>query len=287
MNRQLIELYDEYTHGGLGRRDFLRRLGQIAGGAAAAAALLPLLENRCALAATVAQDDPALKTARAGFDGPAGRVACYVAHPADGSGRYAAVIVIHENRGLNAHIEDVARRLAMAGFLAIAPDALSGSGGTPADEDEARRRISALDTEAALGLYLAALRHAARHERGTGQVGCVGFCWGGGISGRLAARSTELTAAVVFYGMPPAAEEAAMIRVPLLLHYAGRDTRINDAVPVFEATLKAAGARYELHMVPDVDHAFHNDTNAARYNADAAKLAWHRTVAFFTRELDS
>jgi len=285
MNRQLIELYDEYTHGGLGRRDFLRRLGQIAGGAAAAAALLPLLENRCALAATVAQDDPALKTARAGFDGPAGRVACYVAHPADGSGRYAAVIVIHENRGLNAHIEDVARRLAMAGFLAIAPDALSGSGGTPADEDEARRRISALDTEAALGLYLAALRHAARHERGTGQVGCVGFCWGGGMAGRLAANSPELSAAVVFYGMPPVPAEAARIRAPMLLNYAGNDSRINDAVPAFEKALNSSGTRYELHMYPDVEHAFHNDTNAARYNAEAAALAWKRTIEFLTREL--
>jgi carboxymethylenebutenolidase len=285
MNRRIIELYDEYTHGGMDRRDFLRRLGRIAGGAAAAAALLPLLENRYAAAATIAPDDPALKIARASFDGPAGPVACYVTHAGAGPKRRPAVIVIHENRGLNAHIEDVARRLAMAGFLAIAPDALSGSGGTPANEDEARRRISELDAEAALGLYLAAVRHAASHGRGTGKVGCVGFCWGGGMAGRVAANSPELSAAVVFYGMPPAAEEAARVRSPLLLHYAGRDTRINDTVPAFETALRAAGRRYELHMYADVDHAFHNDTNAARYDAAAATLAWQRTIDFLRREL--
>jgi len=287
MNRRVIELYDEYTHGGMDRREFLLRLARAAGGAAAATVLLPMLENRYAQAATVAPDDPSIMIGRERFDGPAGPVNAYVVWPAKAPARRGAVVVIHENRGLNAHIEDVARRLAKAGFAAVAPDALSGSGGTPTNEDEARKLIGELDRETALGIYLAAVQHAAKHPHGAGKVGCVGFCWGGGISGRLAARSTELTAAVVFYGMPPAAEEAAMIRVPLLLHYAGRDTRINDAVPAFEATLKAAGARYELHMVPDVDHAFHNDTNAARYNADAAKLAWHRTVAFFTRELDS
>ncbi|HEY5559988.1 MAG TPA: dienelactone hydrolase family protein [Steroidobacteraceae bacterium] len=287
MNRRVIELYDEYTHGGMDRREFLLRLARAAGGAAAATVLLPMLENRYAQAATVAPDDPSIMIGRERFDGPAGPVNAYVVWPAKAPARRGAVVVIHENRGLNAHIEDVARRLAKAGFAAVAPDALSGSGGTPTNEDEARKLIGELDRETALGIYLAAVQHAAKHPHGAGKVGCVGFCWGGGISGRLAARSTELTAAVVFYGMPPAAEEAAMIRVPLLLHYAGRDTRINDAVPAFEATLKAAGARYELHMVPDVDHAFHNDTNAARYNADAAKLAWRRTVAFFTRELDS
>ena len=171
------------------------------------------------------------------------------------------------------------------GFAAVAPDALSGSGGTPANEDEARKRIGELDRDTALGIYLAAVRHAAEHPHGHGKVGCVGFCWGGGMAGRLAANSPGLNAAVVFYGMPPAAEEAAKIRVPLLLNYAGNDERINTAVPAFEAALKAANARYELHMYPGVEHAFHNDTNAARYNAEAAALAWARTVEFLTREL--
>ena len=195
------------------------------------------------------------------------------------------MVVIHENRGLNPHIEDVARRLAKAGFLAIAPDVLSASGGTPADPDEARKRIGELDPEIALGAFLSAAFYANRNRRSTGKVGCVGFCWGGGMAGRLAAKSKQLDAAVVFYGMPPSAEEAAEIRVPLLLHYAGLDTRINEAVPAFEQVLKAAGRRYELHTYPGVDHAFHNDTNAARYNADAAALAWQRTVEFLTREL--
>lgn len=285
MNRRVIELYDEYTHGGLDRRSFLRGLARLAGSAAATAALLPLLENRYAEAATVAPDDPALKTGRDTFDAPGGAIACYVARPAGRPKRRPAVVVIHENRGLNAHIEDVARRLAHAGFFAIAPDALSASGGTPRDEDLARKQIGELAREAALGIYLAAVRYAVTHEHSTGKVGCVGFCWGGGMAGRLAANSPELAAAVVFYGMPPAADEAGRVHVPLLLNYAGLDTRINDAVPAFEAALKGAGRRYELHMYADVDHAFHNDTNAARYSADAAALAWQRTVEFLTREL--
>jgi len=285
MNHRIIQLYDDYTHGTMPRREFLSRLARVAGGAAAAAALLPLLENRYAQAATVAADDPSIMAGREHFAGPAGPVKAYVAWPARVRAGQGAVVVIHENRGLNAHIEDVARRLAKAGFAALAPDALSGSGGTPANEDEARKRIGELDRETALGIYLAAVRHAAAHPHGHGKVGCVGFCWGGGMSGRLAANSEELDAAVVFYGMPPAADEAARIRVPIMLHYAGRDDRINAAVPAFDAALRASGARFEMHLYPDVDHAFHNDTNAARYNADAAQLAWRRTVEFLTREL--
>ena len=285
MNRNILQLYDDFTHGTMPRREFLSRLARVAGSAAAAAALLPLLENRYALAATVAPDDPSIMAGRERFDGPAGPVNAYVAWPTKAPGRRGAVVVIHENRGLNAHIEDVARRVAKAGFAAVAPDALSGTGGTPADEDEARKRIGELDGKQALGIYLAAVRHASAHPHGTGKVGCVGFCWGGSMSGRLAANSKELDAAVVFYGMPPDAGETAKIHVPLQLHYAGRDERINAAVPAFDAALRASGARFEMHMYPDVDHAFHNDTNAARYNADAATLAWRRTVEFLTREL--
>jgi len=287
MNRHIIQLYDDYTHGTMPRREFLSRLARIAGGAAAASALLPLLENRYAQAATVAPDDPSIMAGRERFDGPAGPVNAYVVWPAKAPARRGAVVIIHENRGLNAHIEDVARRLAKAGFAAVAPDALSGSGGTPTNEDEARKLIGELDREAALGIYLAAVRHAAKHPHGAGKVGCVGFCWGGGMSGRLAVNSQELDAAVVFYGMPPAADEASRVRVPIMLHYAGRDDRINAAVPAFDAALRASGARFEMHLYPDVDHAFHNDTNAARYNADAANLAWRRTVEFLTRELDT
>lgn len=285
MNRRVIALYDEFTHGSMGRREFLLRLARIAGSAAAAAALLPLLENRYAHAATVAPDDPRLLTGRESFEGPGGPVNCYVAHPRESPKRRPAVVVIHENRGLNAHIEDVTRRFAREGYLAIAPDALTGSGGTPANEDEARKRIGELQPITALGIYLAAVGHAASHDHSNERVGCIGFCWGGGMAGRLAAHSKELRAAVVFYGMPPAADEAGRIHVPLLLHYAGRDQRINAAVPAFEHALRAAGVKYELHTYPDVDHAFHNDTNAARYNADAALRAWKRTLAFLEREL--
>lgn len=285
MNRHIIQLYDAYTHGGMDRREFLSRLARTAGGAAAAATLLPLLGNRYANAAVVAPDDPSIMAGRERFDGPAGTVNAYVVWPTKAPAHRGAVVVIHENRGLNAHIEDVARRLAKAGFAAVAPDALSGSGGTPANEDEARKLIGELDRDTALGIYLAAVRHAATHPHGQGKVGCVGFCWGGAMSGRLAAHAKELDAAVVFYGMPPDAGEAATIRVPLLLNYAGRDERINAAVPAFEETLKVIKARYELHVYADVDHAFHNDTNAARYNAAAAQLAWRRTLEFLAREL--
>ncbi len=283
--RSAIDLYDEYTHGTMPRRQFLARLARLAGSAAAASLLLPLLENRYAIAATVAVDDPALQTGRERFDAPGGAVDAYVARPKAGNPKRPAVVVIHENRGLNAHIEDVARRVALAGFLAIAPDALTASGGTPANEDEARKLIGELDRERALGMYLSAVEYGEGHGHGTGKVGCVGFCWGGGMSGRLAANSKALDAAVVFYGMPPAPEEAARVRVPLLLHYAGLDTRINAAVPAFEQALKAAGAKYQLYTYDGVDHAFHNDTSTARYNGEAAALAWRRTVEFLTKEL--
>jgi carboxymethylenebutenolidase len=285
MKRDVIALYDEYTHGSMPRRDFLSRLARLAGGTTAASLLLPLLENRYAAATTVAPDDPALAAGRESFGAPDGDVAAYVARPGAGPPRRPAVVVIHENRGLNAHIEDVARRLAQAGFLAIAPDALSGSGGTPANEDEARRLIGELDRERALRIYLAAVEYADGHPHGSGRVGCVGFCWGGGMSGRLAAHSQALDAAVAFYGMPPSAEEARRVRVPLLLHYAGLDARINAAVPAFRGALDYVGARYELHRYEGAEHAFHNDTNAARYDAAAASLAWRRTLDFLAREL--
>ena len=284
-DREAIALYDEYTHGTMPRREFLARLARIAGGTAAATLVLPVLENHYAAAATVPADDPALVIGRERIDAPGGAVEAYVACPKAVPAKRPAVVVIHENRGLNAHIEDVARRFARAGFLAIAPDALTGKGGSPANEDEARRLIGELDREQALAMYVAAVKFADAHPHSTGKVGCVGFCWGGGMAGRLAANCEELDAAVVFYGMPPAAEETASVRVPLLLHYAGLDSRINAAVPAFEKELKAAGAKYQLYMYDGVEHAFHNDTNAARYDAEAAALAWKRTVDFLNAGL--
>lgn len=284
MDRNIIELYDEYTHAPLERRVFLDRLAKLAGGTAAAYALLPLLENNYAKAQIVAADDPGLKTARIAYPGPAGDVQGYLAAPADG-GRKPAVIVIHENRGLNAHIEDLARRVAKAGFLALAPDLLTPLGGTPKDEDKARELIGQTKPADAVANLQAAVTWLASHPQGTGKVGAVGFCWGGGMSNRLAIAEPRLGAAVVFYGPSPAVEDVPKIKAPLQLHYAGLDKRINDGVPPYIDALEANDKAFEKHMYDGVDHAFNNDANAARYNADAAKLAWGRTIDFLSKHL--
>jgi carboxymethylenebutenolidase len=193
--------------------------------------------------------------------------------------------VIHENRGLNAHIENVARRAAQAGFLALAPDCLSPAGGTPPNEDEAREKIGALDKDAVVADLIAARRWLAEHKRSTGRVGAMGFCWGGGMVNLLAAADPDLAAGVVFYGMSPPLDKVHAIRARLLLHYAGLDERINAGVPAYEEALKTAGVSYRLHMYDGVQHAFHNDANAARYDPAAAALAWKRTVEFLKEAL--
>lgn len=284
IDRRIIELYDEYTHAPLDRRVFIDRLAKLAGGAAAAFALLPALENNYARAAVVAADDPALKTARVSFPGGAGPVNGYLAVPADGK-RAPAVVVVHENRGLNAHIEDVARRVAKAGFIALAPDLLTPLGGTPTDEDKARELIGQTRPAQAVADLQGAVAWLAGREGGNGKVGSVGFCWGGGMSNRLAVAEPGLGAAVVYYGPSPAAEDVPKIKAPLLLHYAGLDKRINDGVPAYVAALQAANKSFEKYEYEGVDHAFNNDANAARYNAAAADLAWGRTIAFLTKHL--
>ena len=284
MDQRIIDLYDEYTHRPLERRLFLERLAKLAGSAAAALALLPILENNYAVAAQVAPDDPGIDAKRVDFPGAAGKVKGYLARPGK-KGKAPAVIVLHENRGLNAHIEDVTRRAAVAGFLALAPDCLSGAGGTPANEDEAREKIGALDREAVVKDLVAARRFLAEHKGSTGRVGAMGFCWGGGMVNLLAAADPDLAAGVVFYGMSPPAEKVPTIRARMLLQYAGLDERINASVPAYEEALKAAGVNYRLHMYDGVQHAFHNDSNAARYDAVAAALAWKRTVEFLKEAL--
>lgn len=281
MDRRIIDLYDEYTHTPLDRRSFMERLTRLAGGTAAALALLPLLENDYARAAQVAPDDGRIQAADIGFDGATGLVTAYEAKPKDVAS-IASVIVIHENRGLNPHIKDIARRLAVDGFRAVAPDFLSPLGGTPEDEDRAREMIGKLDGAETLANAVKAVEFAAA---GGGKVGAVGFCWGGGLSGRLATAKSPLGAAVVYYGMPPDAATVAAIEAPLLLHYAGEDQRINAAVPAFVDALKADGIAYEMFEYQGVQHAFNNDTNAARYDAEAAMLAWSRTVAFLKTNL--
>jgi len=284
MTQAIVDLYDEYTHAPLDRRVFLTRLARLTGGMAAALAILPALESNRALAAIVSPDDRRLESGRTRYPGGGANVVAYMARPRK-AGKSAAVIVIHENRGLNAHIEDVARRVALEGFLALAPDLLSPLGGTPTDEDAARELIGKLDPDATILDLKAAVAFLAKHPKTTGKVGAVGFCWGGGMVGELAVQSTDLAAAVVYYGRQPKTADVPRITAPLLLHYAGLDTRIHEGIPAFEEALKKAGKTYALHLYPDVQHAFHNDTSEARYNKEAATLSWSRTIAFFKEHL--
>ncbi|MBI2717162.1 MAG: dienelactone hydrolase family protein [Rhizobiales bacterium] len=281
MEQKFIELFDRFTHGGMQRRAFLERLAAMAGSAAAANGLLAVLENNYAQAAQVAENDPRLEAGPAKLaEGASG----YLVKPA-GAGKLAAVMVIHENRGLNPHIKDVTRRLALEGFLAFAPDYLAGRGGTPADEDKARDLIGTLTESEILATSQASLQALNSYGEATGKTGAIGFCWGGGQVNALAVAAPTLAAGVVYYGMQPAAAEVAKIAAPLLLHYAGLDSRINAGIADFEAALKANRKTYELYMYEGANHAFNNDSNAARYNKAAADLAWARTVAFLKKYL--
>ena len=285
MDQRIIDLYDEYTHAPLDRRVFLERLALLTGSTAAAIAVLPLLENR-AVAAVIEPDDSRIVATNVTFPGQGGDVKGYLVKPAAG-GKNGAVVVIHENRGLNAHTEDVARRLAVGGFLALAVDFLSPSGGTPSDEDQAREMIGKLDPAQTTANAVAAVAYLRGHADGNGTVGAVGFCWGGGQIGQLAVTDPTLDAGVVYYGRAPDPADVAKIKAPLLLHYAGLDNRINEGVPAFREALDKAGVTYTLHMYEGAQHAFNNDTSAERYDPEAAKLAWDRTLAFFAENLKS
>ena len=284
MDQRIIDLYDEYTHAPLPRRVFLARLARLTGSTAAALALVPLLEANQARAAIVSPEDPRLDTERLSYPGSTGAIKAYLARP-KGASRLGAVIVIHENRGLNPHIEDVTRRIALEGFLALGPDLLSPAGGTPANEDTAREMIGKLDLKHAVQNLIAAVTFLERHAHGNGKAGAVGFCWGGGMVGDLAVNAPALDAGVVYYGRQPGAAGVAKITAPLLLHYAGLDTRINQGIPAFEDALKKAGKKYTLHIYDGAQHAFNNDTAAARYAKPAAEQAWARTIAFFKEYL--
>lgn len=281
MKRQAIDLYNEYIHGDMPRRSFLRRLAGVAGGAAAASALLPLLESNFAWGQQVAPDDERLEAGYVEYPGAQGPVRGYLAKPAGSAGALPGVLVIHENRGLNAHIEDVARRAALAGYVALAPDGLTYVGGAPQDQEAARDLFGRSDRERITADVIAGLPYLAARTDCTGKVGSVGFCYGGGVALQCAAREAATAAAVCFYGSPLTAEEVARVKVPLMLHYAGTDERINQSIPEFRQALDAHGVAYSLHMYPGTDHGFHNDSSQARYNAEAARLAWQRTLAFF------
>jgi carboxymethylenebutenolidase len=285
MRREYIELYDAYTHTPLDRRVFLQQLAVLAGGTTAAAALLLLLEANYANAAIVAANDARLHATYITYPGWITDLRGYLVRPKQATGKLPAILVVHENRGLNPHIEDVARRAALEGFLVLAPDLLSPDGGTPTDVDKARDLIRQLDQYATIQHLRATLAYLKKHPDSTGKVGSVGFCWGGGMCNELAASAPDLDAGVVFYGPSPAPGAVAKIKAPLLLHYAQLDEHINVSVPVYEAALKATAKQYTLYWYDNVDHAFHNDTAVARYNAEAAQLAWKRTMAFFQQHL--
>ena len=283
MDQRIIDLYDSFTHGGINRRTFLDRLAQIAGSSAAALALLPLLQNDYARAAIVAPDDARLAIDTVSYDAGATRISGYLAR-LKAKGKRPAVIVVHENRGLNPHIQDIARRLAVEGFLALAVDLLSPLGGTPADEDKARDMFASLNLDQTARNAAAAVPFLEHHAESTGKVGAVGFCWGGGIINRIAVLAPDLKAGVVYYGLQVPADQVAAIQAPLLLHYAGLDQRVDAGIPAYEAALKAAGRRYTIYVYPNVNHAFNNDASN-RYDKPAADLAWSRTIAFFKENL--
>lgn len=282
MDQRIINLYDEYTHKPLSRQEFLKRLTTLAGGTAAAMALLPLLEVNYAHAAVTGSDD--LFTEYISYPGVPAEMKAYVARP-KAEKKYAAVVVIHENRGLNAHIEDVTRRAAKAGYLAIAPNALAPLGGTPENADEARAKFQQLKAEDNLKNFMNVFDYLPGRKDYNGIAGCVGFCWGGAMANNLAVNVPTLKAAVPFYGRQPKTEDVAKIKAALQLHYAEMDQGVNAGIAAYEEALKNNKISYELYMYEGAQHAFHNDTAPTRYNEAAAQLAWQRTIEFFGKYL--
>lgn len=282
MDQKIINLYDEYTHTALSRKAFLSRLAVLAGGTAMAMSILPMLENNYAQAVTPVNAE--LIEEQVSFPGVDGDMKAFSARPT-GTKKLGTVLVIHENRGLNPHIVDVARQVAAAGFIAVAVDALSPFGGTPADEDKARELIGQLDKEKNLKNYLMALDYLRTRKDGNGKAACVGFCWGGAMANNLAVHDPKLLAAVAYYGMQAKPEDVPKIKAHVMLHYAGLDERVNAGIPAYEAALKANKKNYQLFIYDGVNHAFNNSTSATRYNEAAAKLAWSRTVALFNQKL--
>jgi len=278
------DLYDRYSHGLPNRREFLRRLSVLVGGLAAANALLSSLEQSYARADVVPSDDPRISVQDITYQGATGEVRAKLARPKGGV-KTPGVVVIHENRGLNAHIADVARRVALEGFLALAPDALSPVGGTPQDEDKAIALIAQLDQQSTIKNFVAAVQYLKTYPASSGKVGVVGFCWGGGMANQLAVNSPDVSAAVPYYGMQPATADVPRIKASLLLHYAGLDERIDKGIPAYVAALKKASVDYTLYVYEGVQHGFNNDTSPARYNKEAADLAWKRTIAFLKEKL--
>jgi len=285
-DQELLILFDAYVHGTLDRRGFLERAQKFATAGMTATALLAALSPNFALGQQIAKDDKRIKTEMVSYPSSAGTgtVKGYLAKPANATGKLPGVLVIHENRGLNPHIEDITRRLALDNFVAFAPDALTPLGGYPGDEDKARELFAKLDQRKCTEDFVAGVTYLKGREDCSGKLGVVGFCYGGGMTHTLTTRLPELNAAVPFYGNQPPVEDAAKVKTPLLIHFAAVDERINASWPAYEAALKAAGVNYTAYQYPGTQHGFNNDTTP-RYDPTAAKLAWERTLAFFNRQL--
>ncbi|GFE80275.1 dienelactone hydrolase [Steroidobacter agaridevorans] len=282
---EVWKLFDKYVHGAISRREFIDRAGACAVAGMSGAAILDALNPKFAEAQQIAPTDSRIKAEYVEIPAPGyGKLRGYLVKPASAKGKLPTVLVVHENRGLNPHIEDVARRVALENFIAFAPDALFPLGGYPGDEDKAREQFQKLDQAKTREDFIAAADYLKKLPQGTGKVGVTGFCYGGGVANFLATRVPDLAAAVPFYGTPPAPEEAGKIKAPLLLQFAETDERINAAWPASEAALKSAGVKYQAFVYPGTQHGFNNDTTP-RYNKEAADLAWKRTIEFFKENL--
>lgn len=282
MDQKIITLYDQYTHSQLSRKDFMKKLAVIAGSTALAMTILPMLENNYAAAADFISDE--IEVQNITYAGADGEIKAVLAKP-KGKKNLGSILVIHENRGLNPHIIDVTKRVAAEGFIALGVDALSPLGGTPTDEDKGRELIGKLDPEKNLQNYLKGLDYLRNRKDGNGKVGCVGFCWGGGMANKLAVNDPKLNAAVAYYGAQPATADVAKIKASVMLHYGGLDERINAGIPAYEQALKDNKIDYKLYIYEGVNHAFNNNTSPTRYNETAAKLAWQRTIELFKQKL--
>jgi carboxymethylenebutenolidase len=281
MNQEIINLFDEYTHKPLTRNDFMTRLAKLAGGTAAAIAILPLLEVNYANAMTIAEDDEDIISEDITYEGDGSTMKAYLAKPKKISGKIGAVLVIHENRGLNPHIKDITRRVAKAGYMALGVDALSPLGGTPANEDEARGLFGKLDTVKNINNFVKGFDYLRSLKESNGKTACVGFCWGGGLANQLAVNSPQLNAAVAYYGKQADTIDVPKIKATLMLHYGGLDERVNAGIPAYETALKIAAINHEIYVYEGANHAFNNDSSPTRYNAEVAKLAWERTLRLF------
>jgi carboxymethylenebutenolidase len=284
MDQRIINLFDEYTHKPLSREEFLKRLAILTGSTAAALAALPFLEVNYAKAATIAQQDDRLETAYIQYQVGTVNMRGYMAKPKK-KGKFAGVVVIHENRGLNPHIEDVTRRMALEGFVALAPDGLSPVGGTPTNADEARELFQKLDAQQTIENFRGAFSFLEKDKGCNEKFGCIGFCWGGAMANNLAIYETKLKASVPFYGRQPDLSLVKNIKAALCIHYAEMDERVNAGKDAYENALKEAGILYEQYVYAGAQHAFHNDTAPTRYNEAAAKLAWQRSIDFFKKYL--